>query len=186
MLYLLGGAARSGKSIIARRMLVEKRIPFFCLDHLAHAAARTVPQLQIDLDQDDASVGERLWPLARALAGMIIKDKIDYLLEGALLQPLYAHELMTEFPGQVRACFLGYAEAPIVEKLNQVRRFGGTPDDWMARFDDEWVKKELERLKEVSEALRAECAKYQIQYYETSHDFEQAVEYVIEYLVSGE
>ncbi len=29
MLYLLGGAARSGKSIIARRILAEKRIPYF-------------------------------------------------------------------------------------------------------------------------------------------------------------
>jgi adenosyl cobinamide kinase/adenosyl cobinamide phosphate guanylyltransferase len=33
MLYLLGGAARSGKSIIAKRILAESRIPFFCLDN---------------------------------------------------------------------------------------------------------------------------------------------------------
>ncbi len=68
MLYMLGGAARAGKSIIARRILAEKRIPFFCLDHLAIGAASTYPQLQIDLDSDDASVGEKIWPLVKSVA----------------------------------------------------------------------------------------------------------------------
>lgn len=186
MLYLLGGAARSGKSIIARRILVEKRIPFFCLDHLAHAAARTIPQLHIDLDSDDATVGEQLWPLAKSVASMIIKNKMDYLLEGALLQPRNAHELMSEFPGIVHASFVGYAEAQILEKFSQVRQYGGTPDDWMMNWDDESVRKELERLKGVSESLRSECAKYQIMYFETSHNFDQAVNDVMEYLAPGE
>lgn len=34
MLYLLGGAPRTGKSIIARRFVAEKQIPYFCTDAL--------------------------------------------------------------------------------------------------------------------------------------------------------
>ena len=183
MLYLLGGAARSGKSIIARRILTEKRIPFFCLDHLAIGSAKAVPQLQIDLDSDDACVGERLWPLVRSVAAVIIKDRIDYLLEGASLQPKHVNELHSEFPAQVHACFLGYAEAKIAEKFEQARRYGGGPDDWMMRFDDTTVRHELERLKKVSEVLRDECGKYQLQYFETSIDFHNSAEQAIEYLI---
>jgi hypothetical protein len=182
MLFLLGGAARSGKSIIARRILAEKNIPFFCLDLLAHGVARTIPQLQVDLDSDDASVGERIWPLVKSVAAMIIKERIDYLLEGASLQPKHAQELISEFPAQVQACFVGYAEAEVVEKFEQVRRYGGGSDDWMMQFDDGTVRKELERLIMVSEALREECKKYQLRYFETSMDFDKSVEKVIEFL----
>ncbi len=184
MLYLLGGAARSGKSIIARRILVEKNIPFFCLDHLAIGVARTIPELQIDLDSDDASVGERIWPLVKSVSEVIIKDRINYLLEGALLQPKHANELIFEFPTQVHACFVGYAEAKTVEKFEQVKRYGGGPDDWMMQFDDDTIRNELERLKMVSKVLQDECKKYQLRYFETSMGFDKSVEKVIEYLTS--
>jgi len=129
MLYLLGGAARSGKSLIARQILMEKRIPFLCLDHLAHGVANTISQLQINLDSDDASVGEQMWALVKSIAKMMIKDRIDYLLEGASLQPKHANELTIEFPNKVRAVFIGYAKADIRGKIKQVKLYGGGADD---------------------------------------------------------
>ncbi len=182
MLYMLGGAARSGKSIISRRILTEKRIPFFCLDHLAIGTARTFPQLHIDLDSDDACVGEKIWPLVKSVAAQIIKDKIDYLLEGALLQPKNVSDLLSDFPSAVHACFVGYADAVIEEKFAQVRQFGGGPDDWMMQFDDGTVRNELERLKLVSKNLREDCEKYQLPYFEISTDFNTSIEAVIAYL----
>lgn len=183
MLFLLGGAARSGKSIIARRILAEKGIPFFCLDHLAIGAANAIPQLQIDLDSDDESVGEKIWPLVKAMAKVMIKDKIPYLLEGASLQPKHAHELVSEFPTQVRVGFIGYADAEIQWKFEQIKRYGGGPDDWMMQFEDSIVIKELERLKTISIALRQECEIYQLRYVETSIEFDKSVETVIKFLV---
>ena len=183
MIYLLGGAARSGKSIIAKRILAEKAIPFFCLDHLAIGAASVFPHLQIDLDSDDASVGDKVWPLLKAVTKVIIKDRIDYLLEGASLQPKHSHELLSEFPAHTRACFLGYADADTRQKFIQVREHGGGLDDWMMQFDDSTVMTELERLKNVSEILRLECKLYQIRYFEMFKDFASSINEVIEYLV---
>ncbi len=37
MLYIIGGAARAGKTMIARRMLVENNIPCFCVDYFVSA-----------------------------------------------------------------------------------------------------------------------------------------------------
>jgi hypothetical protein len=186
MLYLLGGAARSGKSIIAKRILAESRIPFFCLDHLAIGVANAIPQLQIDLDSDDESVGEKIWLLVKAMSKVIIKDKNPYLLEGASLQPKYANELIAEFPTQVRACFVGYADSEIQQKFEQIKQYGGGPDDWMMQFDDSVVRKELERLKVVSESLRQECQKYQLRYFETSKNFDKSVEDVVKFLLGQE
>ena len=185
MLYLLGGAARSGKSIIARRILSEKNIPFFALDYQATGAAKSIPQLEIDLDQDDAGVGEKIWPFVKSVAKCILHNKGDYLLEGALLQPTYVDELRSEFPSRVIGCFTGYAEAEIHEKFRAVRQFGGGPDDWMMKFDDGIVMQELERLKEVNAQLKAECKIHNLRYFETSKDFEQSIAEVVRYLTTG-
>ena len=182
MLYLLGGAARSGKTIIARRFLAEKGIPFFSLDFLAHGLARTYPQLQIDLNSDDVSVGESLWPLAKLISTMMILEEHEYLLEGALIQPKHAQEIRLEFPTRVRACFVGFADAEIGTKFQQVKRYGGGPDDWMAEFNDKTVLEELSRLKTTSNALREACKQYQLQYFETSAEFEQSVQKVVAFL----
>ena len=184
MLYLLGGAARSGKSIITRQILAKKGISFFCLDHLAHGVANSTPQLHVDLNSDDASVGEQIWPLVKATAKMIIKDRIDYLLEGASLQPKHANELISEFPNEVRAVFIGYADADIGEKFKQIKTYGGGADDWMMKFDDVVIKSEVERLKVVSKVLQGECVKFQIRYIEMSQDFDKSTKEVIEYLAS--
>ena len=40
MLYLIGGASRAGKSLLARRLLVEHGVPGFPLDALMMAAVR--------------------------------------------------------------------------------------------------------------------------------------------------
>jgi ATP-dependent Zn protease len=39
MLYIIGGASRSGKTLLARRAVVEKKIPYFPMDALFGALA---------------------------------------------------------------------------------------------------------------------------------------------------
>ncbi len=106
-----------------------------------------------------------------------------YLLEGAALQPQQTQELLSEFPSQARACFLGYADADVRQKFAQVREHGGGPDDWMMQFDESTIMQELERLRKVSEVLRWECEMYRIRYFEMSKDFAGSTKAVIEFLV---
>jgi len=182
MLYLLGGAARSGKSIIARRVMTAYQLPCFSLDYLSNGMAEVWPELQHDLDTDDATVGERIWPVVRSIATMMLRTNVHYLLEGASLQPHHAHELVLAFPNQVRACFVGFANADITEKLQHVRQFGGHPDDWMAHWDDALVVQQLEYLKAVSQAIHTACHQRDLPYFETSRQFEQTVSAVVQHI----
>jgi adenosyl cobinamide kinase/adenosyl cobinamide phosphate guanylyltransferase len=182
MLYLLGGAARSGKSIIARRVMAQYHMPFFSLDYLTNGMAQVWPELQNDLDTDDATVGERIWPVVKSIAAMILRTHVHYLLEGASLQPHHASELILAFPNQVHACFVGFADADITEKFQHVRQFGDQPDDWMAHWDDALVVQELERLKGVSRAIQAECQQLHLPYFETSLQFEHSISSVVQHI----
>ncbi|MGE5223308.1 MAG: hypothetical protein ACM3PY_12790 [Omnitrophica WOR_2 bacterium] len=46
MIYLVGGAARSGKSMIAQRFMAQTGIPYFCLDWLMMGFANGMPEVQ--------------------------------------------------------------------------------------------------------------------------------------------
>ena len=182
MLYLLGGTARSGKSIIARRVMAQYQLPFFSLDYLSNGMAEVWPELKNDLDTDDATVGERIWPVVKSIATMMLRTDAHYLLEGASLQPHHASELLLAFPNQVRACFVGFAHTDITEKLRNVRQFGGQPDDWMVHWEDASVVQQLEYLKVVSQTIEADCHQLHLPYFELSGDFEHSISTVVQHI----
>lgn len=108
MLYLVGGASRAGKSTLARRLLLEKQVPYFPIDALMMGFANGWPQFGLDPDTSNFVRGEKLWPILRAMAVNIIEEAAthpSYLLEGDELLPGHVAELSHEYEGQIRACF---------------------------------------------------------------------------------
>jgi hypothetical protein len=47
MLYIIGGAARAGKTMLARRLLQERNIPCFCVDWIVGALERAYDYLSL-------------------------------------------------------------------------------------------------------------------------------------------
>ena len=192
MLYLLGGAARAGKSTIARRFLSETGIPYFCLDYLVMGFANGLPEHGVDPEDDERGGGRLLWPVVKPLATALVEDGIDYMIEGAQLLPEHAWVLTEELTDQVltdqaltdqvRSCFVGFAEVDIGAKLREIRRFRGTPDDWLREFDDGKAREEIERLKGFSRHVKLECSKYGLAYFEASTDVYTTAEAVVQYL----
>jgi hypothetical protein len=178
----LGGAARSGKSAAARRFLAETGIPFYPLDCLMMGFAHGLPERGVDPEDDELRIADLLWPLVKPMAITFVEEGIDYLIEGVQMRPRHARELCEALPGQVRACFLGFAEADVEAKLGQLRRFGGGVDDWLRDYDDADLRREVERLKALSERIRAECERYDVPYLEVSTDLQETVERVVAYL----
>ncbi len=68
MLIFIGGAARTGKGILARRLLSECQLPFLSLDVLKMGLARGVPEYPIDPDAGGGEVARQMgavWNCAR-------------------------------------------------------------------------------------------------------------------------
>ena len=185
MLYILGGAARAGKSTIAQTLLAETGIPYFCLDYLMMGIANGLPAQGVDPDDDELQVGVLLWPIVESMAVAMLENAEDYLLEGVQLNPRHVRTLCNKFPGQVRACFVGYAEVDARAKFREIRRYGGGLDDWLREYDDQRTLREVERLKALSQTLQDECDKYALKYIETAPNLAQTVEAVVRYLAGG-
>ena len=184
LLLFIGGAARTGKGILARRLLVEKQMSYLSLDVLKMGLARGVPEYKIDPNAGGIHVGERLWPLVREMSINLLAEGVDYVIEGEVL-PKHVAELRQAYPTQIRACFLGYTTITPEQKLRGIRTHAGHPNDWSSDYSDSDLLHILTQMIEFSHYLREECAAYDLRYFDTSNHFVETLDRVVAYLCAA-
>lgn len=178
MLFFIGGAARTGKGIISRRLLYEQHIPYMSVDVLKMGLARGVPEFAIDPDAGAFHVAERTWPLVREMCRNLIAEQVPYLIEGELL-PQQIALYRNEYPSQVHGCFLGYSTITPAQKCHEIRTNGGHPNDWPSEVSDAALLAIIEREIAFSRFLQAECQTYQLPYFDSSQAFLETIDQVV-------
>jgi len=185
LLYIIGGAPRVGKTIIAQEFLEKTNVPFLSLDLLKMSLVKGMPQAGIDPMDTSAEVAEQMWPVVRGLSITILENKREHLIEGDIILPFHTQELTAEFPGDVRACFLGFENANPSERLSTIRRHPG-PEDWLSQFDDHEVLSMINEMIEYSKQLREDAEARGIPYFENIADYRAFKKQVLRYLVTGQ
>jgi hypothetical protein len=182
VLYIVGGAPRAGKSILARRMLDEQKVAYFPTDILMMGVAEAMPELGLKPSDPARTRAPIMWPTLRGMAVAILENGADYLLEGDVLLPAQAVELRERFGAAVRSCFIGYETVDSLTKVRDIRRHGSGKKDWTNECDDSHLLRIVGEFKSLSEHLRIECAKYQLAYFDGSADLFAAVDQASAYL----
>jgi len=177
MLIFIGGAARTGKGMLAQRLLAEMQFPFLSLDVLKMGLARGMPECTIDPDAGGLQVAEQLWPLVREMSVSLLHDRIDYVFEGEIL-PKDVDALRSAYPAQVRACFLGYSTITPTQKLHEIRTHAGHPNDWPREYSDADLLSIIVREITFSQYVQGECARFHLRYFDTSDHFLQVLDEV--------
>jgi hypothetical protein len=183
MLLFIGGAARTGKGMLARRLLAEERLPFLSLDVLKMGLTRGAPEYAIDPDAGAMQVAERLWPLVREMSHSLLRDRVSYVFEGELL-PKHVAALRDAFPSQVYACFVGYSEITPEQKLHDIRTHAGLPNDWPHTYSDAELLPIIYREIAFSQSVCAECRAHHLPYFDTSQRFPETLDQVVAYVRS--
>lgn len=181
MLLFVGGAARTGKGILVRRLLRDLHWPYLSLDVLKMGLARGVPEFGIDPDAGPIPVAERLWPLVREMSHNLIAEGVPYAIEGEIL-PKHVAALRQAYPTEVQACFLGYATITPGQKLHAIRSYAGYPNDWSGTCTDAELLPIITTQIAFSRYLVEECATYGLAYFDTSERFVPSHEAVVTYL----
>lgn len=182
MLYILGGAPRAGKTLMSKKALLEKRIPYFPLDGLVGALSYAMPELHISHDESFVDKSERLWKINKYLLGFFAANGETYLVEGDSILPAQAREAIDEHK-DVRACFVGYPGLSPEEKLKLIRGFPAGIKDWTEKYSDAELLPTLRRAVEYSVYLKNECGKYGIPFFDLSEGFQEGFDAAYQYLV---
>lgn len=181
MLYILGGAPRSGKTLLARRAVVERQIPYFPLDTLLGSLVYGAPELGMRYEDSFIDRSNKLWPVTNRLIKMFLDEEGDYLIEGDSVLPSQINEFILQ-KKSVRCCFVGYPELSKEEKFSLVRQHHQGDIDWTKEISDEELLPMINSMIEFSAYLKEECAKYGIKYFDISHDFQGVRDAAFEYL----
>ena len=182
MLYIIGGASRTGKSMISRELMAKTGIPCFSLDVLMMGLANGLSEYGINPDDPEFKNAEKMWPILRNMLINMLEVGIDYIVEGYTVLPEHTNEIANLFPGQVKSCFTGYTGIDPEKKLKEIRKYTDLPNDWAKTSSDSEILKLINRSISYSSFLKTECEKYEIPYFDQSEDFTGTKRRVIEYL----
>jgi hypothetical protein len=110
-LYLVGGAPRVGKSVLAQRLLEQDGIPWLRTDVIRTVLRRVLPDLDaIDQDPVDAALlAEFMYPHIEQAAEVCAEEAERFLIEGFDVSPSYPARLQSTLrTTEVRVCFVGH------------------------------------------------------------------------------
>lgn len=184
MLYLIGGASRAGKSLLARRLLIEHGVPGLPLDAIMVAASRH-SGFQVGYDDPLPQRAAALWPFTADAIFTTALQMPNYAFEGDCLLPQHVAAFRRVYPQvPVRAVFLGYAQTNLDQKLRDIRQHLST-NDWTSGLDDAALTRHILRQMEFSQVLQAQCARWGLSYVEMAGEHTAAMDLASAHLMQG-
>jgi hypothetical protein len=185
MLYLVGGSSRSGKTLIARRILQRTGAPYLSLDWIVMGFTNGMPQLGIHDKLFPHEIAERMQTFFESMCDSILWTGEDLVVEGEAFLPESARKLVDSHPDAVSACFLGYAQVQVKKKVSETKSFSEGERDWLLQESDEVIHQHIRNMVEHSRKVEAQCAEHDVRYFDTSTDFPGTLDLATEYLLSG-
>jgi hypothetical protein len=183
VLFLISGTSRSGKTLIARKILVDKRIPYLSLDWLMMGFNNGIPEYGIHHLLWPNEIAERMEPFLGGVIDTMLVDGMDYVIEGEAMRPEWVAELVDKHPDEIRAVFMGYTEINVEDKVALVKEHVSGENDWLTSESDDYITDHIGNMIAYSKTIKAECEKYGLSYFDTSEDFAAAISAATEVLV---
>jgi len=173
--FIICGASRSGKSVLARRLQRELEVSWILGDAMVSGLEDAFPDLGISHQGDLQHIDDTLTDYIKFLLWNYDYAGCGYVFDSTYLYPRHVLKIR-EKVGAVPAVFLGYAEADPKQKVLETRRFDPAQNWWTAELSDNELMQMIHDQINKSRELRESCAEFGIPYVEVSHDFELALE----------
>jgi len=183
MLFLVSGTSRSGKTLIARKILADRGIPYLSLDWLMIGFNDGIPEYGIHHLLWPNEIAVKMWPFLQGMIDCMLVDGMDYVIEGEAMLPELLAELVEKNPDRIRVVFVGYTEIDVKDKVALVKKHGGGDNDWLADKSDDYIRDHIGNMIAHSKMIKDECAKYDLSYIDTSEDFLGAIQAATDFLV---
>ena len=184
MLYLVAGTSRSGKTMIAKKILDLQTIPYLSLDWIVMGFTNGMPQCGIHDKLFPDEIATKLNQFLEAMCENMLWTDVDYVIEGEAVLPESARAMLDKYPENVRVCFVGYPNANVLEKVSDVKTYSEGERDWLTNESDDTIHRHIENMVQYSRKIQTQCAQHNVRYFDTSTDFLQTIDQVTQYLLS--
>ena len=183
---LIIGAARSGKTTLAKKFVKEKGYSMISLDNIISGLS-AYPELQIHHDGDEFDTASRLVPFLEKFftelsEGNAFYDGIKFVIEGTHIdfEKLIPFLRSDKFKDKYEIIGLTYNDISSDDLYNNMKMFD-TEDDWTYWCSEEELRGNSIYFVERNKFFNDKFKEYEITSYDTSFDRED----VLEKIVSG-
>ena len=183
MLYLVSGTSRSGKTLIARKLLADKQIPYLSLDWLMMGFNDGIPEYGIHHLLWPNEIARKMAPFLQGMIDCMLVDGVDYVIEGEAMLPQLVADLIDKHPDRIKAVFVGYTEINARDKVALVKKHSNGENDWLTKKSDEYIEDHVGNMIAYSKTIKNGCEKHGLPYFDTSVDFFGAIEAAADFLV---
>jgi hypothetical protein len=186
MLYIISGASRSGKTLIAKKLLAQKGLTYLSLDWLVMGFTNGIPQYGIHDKLMPDEIAERAWPFLKAMIESMIYVGTECVIEGEAVLPELIVELRDRYPDELKICFLGFTEIAVAEKVHELKTYKPEGNDWLLEEPDAYIHNHIQNMITYSKRIKKSCIKNQIAYFDTSEDLPGVCTRAIRYLLEND
>lgn len=186
MLYIISGSSRSGKTMIAEKIMEQCKIPYLSIDWLVMGFTNGIPEYGIHDKLWPNEIAEKIWSFLKAFCENLIWSGTDYVIEGEAVLPELINGLLKKYPDSVKVCYVGYTEVNINDKVKDIYDYSSEKNDWLTNESNEYVQNHISNMIEYSKGIKKACENYNIRYFDTSENFTQALNNAIKYLLNKE
>lgn len=181
MIYLIGGEARSGKTIIRKNLLSKYHIAGIGTDSIRYMLSHTLKDSGIDHNNPPQINGPLMWPFIDNLVkDLSVYASEDYVIEGDVLLPEYLKQYKES--SEVKICYIGFTTISVSQKMEHIlncRKEG----DWTSQYSEKELKKFVRWSIRESKKYKKECRKLGVKYYDIGEDFEKDTDFIAKDLV---
>ncbi len=185
MLLLVSGTSRSGKTLIARRILADRQVPYLSLDWLMMGFNDGIPEYGIHHQLWPNEIAEKMEPFLLGMIDCMLVDGMDYVIEGEAMLPRSVARLIEKHPDEIGAVFLGYTEIDVKEKVALVKKYSNAENDWLTKESNAYIQDHIENMIAYSKMIKTECEKHGLSYVDTSRNFLESIKAATNYLVGN-
>lgn len=178
MIYLIGGAIRTGKSALAHKILLDKKVSVISTDVIIGLLMDFIKrQDSSDTRSYIVKKAENFFPYLRKMIEVnTVLGINDYVYEGDIILPGHAASLAKEY--KIKTCFLGFSHITV----DQLGQYIGN-HQWLDELTEEKLNELPKRIMDDSKYIEEECDKYGSRYFDLSNDYDKQHELAYSYLV---
>jgi 2-phosphoglycerate kinase len=181
MIYLIGGVARSGKTLIRKEILKRFGISGIGTDSIRYMLSHTQENSGISHEKPPPHNGPLMWPyLDNLIYDLIEYSSEDFVIEGDVLLP----EFLSKYKDNpnVKSCYIGYSNMSLDEKYRGIKE-NRSEGDWTKNYNEEEFKDFVKWSIERSKKYKEECESLGVSYCDMEINFEKSVDVIIKKLM---
>ncbi|BFH64786.1 2-phosphoglycerate kinase [Paenibacillus azoreducens] len=177
MIILISGNSCTGKTYMSQQLLEKYQIPYLSIDHLKMGLYRGYNNCGFTPLDPDEVIGEKLWPMVKAMIMTNIENNQNLIMEGCYLLPEYVKEIEQKYPDDIISVFIGFSPGYIQEHFSDIVKYRNVIETRLYP-EDRMIGEHIQ----AHDEFRTNCLKHGVKYFEIDRNYVEEMQQVYDFI----